>query len=143
VDSREYALLAAEAALDKKAEDVVILDVGPLLVITDYFVICTANNDLQVKAISDEVEARLKTAGLPTIGREGERERQWLLLDFGDMVVHVFQRETRDFYRLEKLWGDVERVEVPGQPPATSGVLGPEATGDPGTADPEDRVTGA
>jgi ribosome-associated protein len=131
VDPRDYALLAAEAALDKKATDVVILDVGPVLVITDYFVVCTGNNDMQVKAIADEVEARLKAAGLPAIGREGERERQWILLDFGDLVVHVFQPEMRDFYRLEKLWGDVERVDVPADradAPASSGAAADSAT---------------
>ncbi len=109
----EYALLAAEAALDKKAEDVVILDVAPVIVITDYFVIATGANDRQVKTIADEVEARLEAAGLKVRGREGEAERQWVLIDFGDLVVHVFQPEMRDFYRIEKLWGDVERLPIP------------------------------
>jgi ribosome-associated protein len=131
VDPRDYALLAAEAAQDKKATDVVILDVGPVLVITDYFVVCTGTSDTQVKAIADEVEARVKAAGLPAIGREGEQERQWILLDFGDMVVHVFQPEIRDFYRLEKLWGDVGRVDVPAVEPADTAVTsapGPSRT---------------
>lgn len=114
MEIRDYALLAADAALDKKAADVMILDIGPVLVITDYFVIATGASDTQVKAIADEVEARVENAGLKVRGREGMEERKWVLLDFGDLVVHVFQPEMREFYRLEKLWGDVERVPVPG-----------------------------
>ena len=113
LDIRDHAVLAAEAASDKKATDIVVLDVAELLVITDFFVICTGNNDRQVKVIAEEVEARLKAAGLPAIGREGEREAQWILLDFGDLVVHVFQPAEREFYRLEKLWGSAPRVELP------------------------------
>ena len=113
LDTREYAVLAAEAAADKKAADVVVLDVAAVLVITDYFVIATGNTARQVKVMADEVEARLKDAGLPALGREGERDRQWVLLDFGDLVVHVFQPQTREFYRLERLWGDVPRLELP------------------------------
>lgn len=84
-----------------------------LLVITDYFVICTGSNDRQVKVIAEEVEKRLKEAGLPAVGREGEREAQWILLDFGDVVVHVFQPAEREFYRLEKLWGTAPRLDLP------------------------------
>jgi ribosome-associated protein len=90
-----------------------VIDVAELLVITDYFVICTGANDRQVKTIADEVEKRLKEAGLRTIGREGEREAMWVLLDFGDLVVHVFQPQEREFYRLEKLWSTAPRVELP------------------------------
>jgi ribosome-associated protein len=113
VEIRDYALLAAQAALDKKADDVMILDVEPVIVITDFFVIATGASDTQVKAIADEVEVQVEKAGLQVRGREGVAERQWILLDFGDLVVHVFQPEMREFYRLEKLYGDVERVPVP------------------------------
>lgn len=108
---RQWAIRAAQAAADKKANDVVIIDVADLLVVTDYFVICTGNTDVQVRAISDEVEDRLREeAGLKPIGREGSDEGRWVLLDYGDFVVHVFQPEEREFYRLEKLWGDAPRV---------------------------------
>ncbi len=90
------------------------IDVGDLLVVTDYFVIVTGNTGLQVKAIFQEVEKRLKeTAGARPLGREGERERYWVLLDYGGMVVHVFQPEPREFYRLERLWEDAPRVALP------------------------------
>jgi len=113
LEPRDYALLAAEAASDKKATDLVVLEVGPMLVITDYFVIASGSNDRQVHAIAEGVERRLREAGLRAVGHEGEREAKWILLDFGEIVVHVFQPEEREFYRLEKLWGDVERVELP------------------------------
>ena len=113
MEIRDCAIAAAEAAADKKATDVVVLDVAAALVITDYFVIATGANDLQVKAIADEMEQRVEAAGLKEIGREGEAERKWILIDFGDLVIHVFQAETREFYRLEKLWGDVPRLELP------------------------------
>jgi ribosome-associated protein len=114
MDIRAYALMAAEAAAEKKAEDLVVLEVSEILVITDYFVIATGTNDRQVKAIADEVEERLSAAGMEPIGREGVQERQWILLDFGDLVVHVFQPEMRGFYRLEKLWGDAPRLDLSG-----------------------------
>ena len=113
LEIREYAVLAAEAAADKKATDIVVLDVAAVLVITDFFVIATGNTDRQVRIIADEVEARLKDAGLRPIGREGEQEGLWVLIDFGDLVLHVFQPQTREFYRLERLWGDVPRLELP------------------------------
>ncbi|MDZ4063234.1 MAG: ribosome silencing factor [Coriobacteriia bacterium] len=113
LNSKDYALLAAEAASDKKAADIVAIDVAELLVVTDYFVICTGNNDRQVRTIGDEVEIRLKQAGLPAIGVEGREEGKWLLLDFADVVVHVFQPAERDFYRLEKLWGEAQALELP------------------------------
>jgi ribosome-associated protein len=90
-----------------------VLDVAELLVITDYFVLCTGNNDRQVKVIAEEVEMRLKQNGLPLMGAEGEREGMWVLLDFGDLVVHVFQPQEREFYRLEKLWSTAPRLELP------------------------------
>lgn len=113
LEPRDYALLAAEAASDKKAVDVVVLEVGPMLVITDYFVIASGSNDRQVHAIAEGVERRLREAGLRAVGHEGEREATWILVDFGEIVVHVFQPEERDFYRLEKLWSDAERVALP------------------------------
>lgn len=114
LESREIALLAASAAASKKAIDPVVLDVADTLVITSYFVIASGGSDRQVAAIADEVERVLREqAGVKPIGREGERERKWVLLDFVDVVVHVFQPEEREFYRLEKLWSDAPRLEVP------------------------------
>lgn len=114
LDAREIASLAAEAASEKKAIDIVVLDVAETLVITSYFVIATGNSDRHVRSIADEVEDVLRErAGMKPIGREGVREGKWILLDFADVVVHVFQAEERDFYRLERLWSDVPRLEVP------------------------------
>ena len=115
VTSMQIALLAAEAASDKKAEDIVGLDVSQLLVVTEYFIIATGRTNVQVRAIADEVEDQLrdKLSEKP-IGREGAGENKWILLDYGDVVVHVFQPEERDFYRLERLWSDAPRLDIPG-----------------------------
>lgn len=113
-DIEELVRLAAKAASEKKAEDVVAIRVGEILVVTDYFLIATGANDRQVKAIGDAVEDVLREAGVKPIGREGEPELKWLLLDYGDFVVHVFQPSERDFYRLERLWGDAPRVALAG-----------------------------
>ena len=107
----EQVLAAASAAGEKKATDVVILDVGDILAIADYFVIASGGNDRQVRAIVDEVEDTLKAgAGLAPLRIEGAAERKWVLMDYGDFWVHVFQQETRDFYDLERLWSDAVRV---------------------------------
>lgn len=114
LEPRDIAVLAAEAAAEKKGADIVVLDVAETLVITAYFVIATGGTDRQVNAIAEEVETALRErAGVKPVGREGEREAKWVLLDFGDVVVHVFQPEEREFYRLEKLWSDAPRVPVP------------------------------
>jgi ribosome-associated protein len=112
--SKEFALVAADAASDKKAVDVVAIEVAELLVVTDYFVICSGNTDIQVRAIADQVEDRLREeCAIKPIGREGVAEGKWVLLDFGDLVVHVFQPEERAFYRLENLWSDAPRLALP------------------------------
>jgi ribosome-associated protein len=114
ISSSECALIAAEAASDKKATDILAIEVAELLVVTDYFVVCTGQNNIQVRAIAGEVEDRLREgAGLKPIGREGVDEGKWALLDFGDLVVHVFQPSEREFYRLEKLWSDAPRLPLP------------------------------
>lgn len=84
-----------------------------MLAVIGYFVICTGTSAPQVKMLAEEIEGALKTAGLPTIGREGVSEAKWILLDFADVVVHVMQPEQREFYRLEKLWGEAPRVSLP------------------------------
>jgi ribosome-associated protein len=112
LDPREIALRAAKAADSKKATDIIIQHVSELLVVTDYFVIVTGANDRQVEAIADEVEEKLHEVGVDPIGREGYEERKWVLLDFGEVIVHVFQPDVRDFYRLETLWNDAPLVDV-------------------------------
>jgi len=111
--SSDWAIIAAESAAEKKAENVVAIEVAELLVVTDFFVIATGKSDTQVKAIADEIEhGLLERGGIKPIGREGISEGKWILLDYGDLVIHVFQKPERDFYRLEKLWGDAPRLEL-------------------------------
>jgi ribosome-associated protein len=105
--ARDWVLEAAAAAAAKKAERIVVLDVSEQLVITDYFVIASGASDRQVRTIAEEVERRLATTHrLKPFRREGEREGRWVLLDYVDFVVHVFLREERDYYDLERLWSD-------------------------------------
>ena len=104
------ALAAAQAAADKQARDIVVLDVSERLVITDCFVICSAPNERLVQAIVKEVDERLRGHGAKAVRREGEREGRWVLLDFVDVVVHVLHAEEREFYSLERLWKDCPRI---------------------------------
>jgi ribosome-associated protein len=108
--SRELATLAARAASSKRARDVVVLDVRDLIVITDYFVICSASSDRQVRTIAEEIERAARDRGVKPVRREGEREGRWVLLDFVDFVAHVFLQEQRDYYGLERLWADAPTV---------------------------------
>jgi ribosome-associated protein len=119
--------IAADAAAEKKAADVVAMRVSELLVVTDYFLVATGQNDRQVKGIVDEVEDKLREAGAKPIGREGECENTWVLLDYGDFVVHVFQPNEREFYRLEKLWSDAPRLDLPPDVVNTSRSAEPES----------------
>lgn len=109
---REWARTAAQAADSKKASDPVILDLANLLTITDAFVIVSGANDRQVKAIAEEIEQQVKDSGGPSpIRVEGLDEARWVLIDYSDFVVHVFLEEVRDFYNLERLWGDAPRIK--------------------------------
>ncbi len=134
LEVESHVRIAVDAAAEKKASDVVAIRVAELLVVTDYFVIATGQTDRQVKGIVDEVEDKLREAGVKPIGREGERENTWVLLDYGDFVVHVFQPNEREFYRLEKLWSDAPRMELPAEvvnasrPPEPEPGLEPEET---------------
>jgi ribosome-associated protein len=109
----DLARAAAAAAQDKLAEDVVGLDVSDQLALTDVFVIASAPNERQVGAIVDAVEERLLELGAKPLRREGQREDRWVLLDFGDIVVHVMHSEEREFYGLERLWKDCPPVTLP------------------------------
>jgi len=106
------AKIAAEAALDKKAENVVILDVAGLTGYADCFVIATGTSDRQVSAIADSIEEKMKKAGHRPIGVEGHGLGHWVLLDFGDVVAHVFYEEARALYDVEGLWADARRIPV-------------------------------
>ncbi|MGI6037190.1 MAG: ribosome silencing factor [Limnochordia bacterium] len=104
--------LAIEAAEGKKAEDIVVLDLRELTALTDYFLICSGETDQQRRAIRDGIVQDLKEAGAPLGRQEGGNRAQWMLLDYGDMVVHIFSPEQRSFYDLERLWGDAPRVDT-------------------------------
>ena len=108
--SRDLAVAAARAAADKKARDIVVLDVRDLIVITDYFVIATGASDRQVRTVADAIEEALRPLGRKPVRREGVREGQWVLLDFVDFVAHVFHDEEREYYGLERLWQDAPTV---------------------------------
>jgi ribosome-associated protein len=113
LSSLEQARRIAALASEKLAEDVVILDMTPVCVYTDFFVLATGRNARQTKAIFDEVHARLKQeAQLLPRAVDGAAEAEWIIADYLDVVLHVFTPETRDFYRLEDLWGDVPAVDV-------------------------------
>lgn len=98
--------LIAEAASDKKANDIVFIDMQNVSLVADYFIICSGNSVPQVKAIADNIEEKLQEAGHSLIHREGYREGRWVLLDYGTCVAHIFLTEEREFYHLERLWGD-------------------------------------
>ncbi|MFD4368163.1 ribosome silencing factor [Rhodococcus sp. NPDC058521] len=110
----EVARIAAIAADEKLASDVVVLDVSEQLVITDCFVIASAPNERQVNAVVENIEDRLREAGHKPVRREGTREGRWALLDFVDVVIHVQHDDERNFYALERLWRDCPHVEVEG-----------------------------
>ncbi len=109
--SRDVAIAAARAAADKQASDIVVLDVSKIIVITDHFVICSAGTQRQVRSVIDAVEARLRDLGVKPMRREGEAEAGWWLLDYVDVVVHVFGEEERAYSDLERLWSDAPQVE--------------------------------
>jgi ribosome-associated protein len=117
----ELATEAALAAADKLATDVVAIDVSEQLVITDVFLLAAAPNDRQVRAIVEAVEERLLKSGVKPVRREGEREGRWVLLDFGELVVHVQHAEEREYYALERLWRDCPLVDLPEQVHAGAG----------------------
>jgi len=108
----EIAQLAATAAEEKKAQDVTILDIRGLSVFADYFVICHGNSQTQVQAIVNGIKEKVLEADLLLKGIEGFQEGRWVLIDLGDVVVHVFHKEEREFYDLERLWGDARQVRV-------------------------------
>ena len=119
--SREVAARAARAAAAKQATDIVVLDVHELIVITDFFVICTASSNRQVKTVIEGIVDSIRELGEKPIRREGEDEAGWWLLDYVDMVVHVFGEEERAYYDLERLWRDAPRLDWQEPDAASSG----------------------
>jgi ribosome-associated protein len=111
---------AVGAALDKKAVDVVVLDLRNTPAFTDFFVLCSGQTQRQVKAIADAVEETLRAARVKPAHVEGYDRADWILMDFFTFIVHVFTPQTRAFYSLERLWGDAERIEVSDEAPAAS-----------------------
>lgn len=103
--------LIADAASDKKAQDIVFIDMRNVSLVADYFIICSGSSVPQVKAIADNIEEKLAEAGVEMIHREGYREGRWVLLDYGTCVAHIFLTEEREFYHLERLWGDAPQEE--------------------------------
>jgi len=117
LDSKTLAFKLAELALTKKADDIKILDLRKITTIADFFVICTAHSEPQVKAVADAILEGAKKDGETVWHKEGTNMKSWVLLDFVDVVVHVFLKDTRAFYSLEKLWGDAEITEVTDEEP--------------------------
>jgi ribosome-associated protein len=107
------AFLSVQSAANKKAEYIKVLDLKEISSLTDYFVICSGHSDRQVQAIADSIAIELKEQGYTPISMEGYREGRWVIVDFGDVVIHVFMDALRDYYDLENLWSDAKRVPVP------------------------------
>lgn len=105
--------------LDKKATDVLILQVAPLTSVADYLVIGSADSDRQASAIADHVDSNLSRSGFKPLSVEGMRSSQWALMDFGDVIAHIFRADVRKHYALERLWADAKRIAIPGEPSTT------------------------
>jgi ribosome-associated protein len=112
LESGQFAKKIAEIIFNKKGYDVIILNLQELASFADYFVICSADSDTQVKAISDDIDKSLRDEGIKCWHREGYQSLSWVLLDYVDVVVHVFKKESREYYNLEKLWGDAETEKL-------------------------------
>lgn len=110
--SRKLALWAAELAAEKKAQDLTLLEVGKVSIVAEYFLIATGATAIQVRAICDYLRENIKEQGYPLLRMEGYREAWWVVLDYGELVIHLFQPEARDFYNLERLWGRAPLITV-------------------------------
>lgn len=114
--STVHAVALAQAALAGRAEDLVLLDVSKLTVLADQFLIFTGNSDRHVRALAERIEVDGRERGRKPMCREGERQGRWVLLDYGDVVVHIFDPQTREFYNIVQLWADAPRIDVPPPP---------------------------
>jgi ribosome-associated protein len=113
VESTHLARMAALSADEKKGKEVKILDIRSITTVADYFVICSGTSSTHIRALADNVEAKLLELGLPLHHMEGYQNGRWILLDFGDIVVHIMHEDERKFYNLERLWGDAREVAMP------------------------------
>ena len=111
-DAKKRVLACVNASLEKKATNIVIMRVQEMSAFTDYFVILSGNSDRQVQAISSAIRDKMKKEGVLPLGVEGENHGQWVLLDYGDVVVHIFYAPVREFYNIERLWSDAPTMEV-------------------------------
>ena len=127
IDPRDVALTCADVADEKKAEDIVILDVQQILVITSYFVIATGDSRKQLQAIAEGIHDRLRPRGVRRYGVEGFEEGRWILLDYGDVIVQLFDRDTRGYYNLEMIWGDAPHIAWTPKRPAAAPAPPPRA----------------
>jgi ribosome-associated protein len=112
LDSKLFAEKIADLIFNKKGYDVRIIDLRSLATFSDFFVICSADSDTQVKAIADEIDKSLRDEGIKCWHKEGYMALSWVLLDYVDVVVHVFKKDAREFYNIEKLWGDAPSIEI-------------------------------
>ncbi len=110
LDPAQLAKAIVDVASDKKAADIMLLDISDVTTIADYFVICNGNNLRQIQAIADAIDEELGKQGANVLHREGTAETGWLLLDFGDVIVHIFGVKEREYYRLERLWSEAKTV---------------------------------
>ena len=114
MDSLEKSAFCARLANDKQAKDLIILELKQMSCLADYFIICTGTSNRHVQALANHIQASLKEIGIHALGIEGVREGKWVLLDFDDVIIHVFMEEERQFYDLENLWVECPRIELPG-----------------------------
>jgi ribosome-associated protein len=114
-DSRERALLCVNASLEKKAKDLIILNVSEISAFADYFILCSGTSDRQVRAVAAAIQENLKKARIMPLGVEGEAAGRWILLDYDDVILHVFLESVRTFYDLERLWSGAQRMAVPNE----------------------------
>lgn len=112
INSQKRVLLCINALLEKRAKDVIILNVKELSAFADYFIICSGTSDRQVRALASSIRENLKKSGIAPLGVEGEKPGQWILMDYDDFIVHIFYEPVRTFYDLERLWSDTPRMEI-------------------------------
>jgi len=112
LSTKEFALEAASLLNEKKALDIILLEMGQITLIADYFLICSGMSKVQTRALSDYLEESLSAQGRPPLRLEGYQEGNWILHDYGELVVHIFFTEERSFYKLERLWGKAETIDL-------------------------------